>query len=147
MTDERPTEPHPGPILLCAGTDPAAAARLAEAAASLLADRPAVVLATWRQPPVQGGLDAVMDVLYDTHADLRKAARQAAIEVARVACEVLDAHGFDVTQRVCAQDRAPWQVILEVGDDIGAGVIVAGTSEGSTPHPGSLGREARALAH
>lgn len=146
-TAERPAALTRGPILLCAGTEPAAAARLAEAAASLLIDRPAVVLATWEPPPRQGSLDAVMRVLHDDHADLRADGRHAAARVARAACDALDAHGLDVRSRVCANGQSPWQVILEVGDEIDAGVIVAGTSEGSTPHAGALGGQARALAH
>src|SRR3954447_26181046 len=58
-----------GPILLCAGTDAGAAARLAEPAAALLRRRPAVVLATWRPPLMTSGLDAAMDALYDVHAE------------------------------------------------------------------------------
>jgi len=147
MTDDLLAEPHRGPILLCAGTDPAAAARLAEAAVSLLTDRVAVVLATWAPPPVMGGYDAVMDALYDTHAELRTAAHHAATETADAACAVLDAHGLDVTRRVCPDEQSPWRVILDIAEATDAGVIVAGASEGSDPHPGSLGREARALAH
>lgn len=136
-----------GPILLCAGTDAAAAARLADVAASLLADRPVLVLATWEPPPMVGGVDAVMDALYDAHADLRTAARRAAAEAAGAACEVLDERGFDVTRRVCADERAPWRVILEIAEEIDAGVIVAGATDGTTHHQGGLGRETRALAH
>lgn len=146
MTDDLPAEKR-GPILLCAGTDPAAAARLAEAAVALLADLPAVVLATWQPPPLSGGYDAVMDALYDIHAELCAAARRMAAEAARAASEVLDAYGLDVTRRVCPDDYSPWRVILDAADEIDAGVIVASASEGPTPHPGSLGREARALAH
>lgn len=146
MTDACPAEP-PGPILLCAGTDPVAAARLAEAAASLLSNWPVVVFGTWQAPPPHGPLDLVMDALYDTHADLRVAARHVAREAAQAACEVLLAHGLDVTHRVCHDERLPWQLILELGDEIDAGVIVAGTKERVAPRAGSLGREARALAH
>jgi len=37
MTDDRPYRQHPGPLLLCAGTDPTAAARLAEVASVIVA--------------------------------------------------------------------------------------------------------------
>ena len=135
-----------GPILLCAGTDAAIAARLAKLAAALLADRPVLVLSAWEPPPMVGGLDAVMDALYDEHADLRAAARRAAADAAGASCALLDERGFDVTRRVCADERAPWHVILEVADEIDAAVIVAGAGDGST-HQGALGREVRALAH
>ena len=68
MTETPSTRPSRGPILLCAGTDAAAAAHLAEAAAALLEHR-AVVLATWQPPPVLGGIDAVLDAFHDTHDD------------------------------------------------------------------------------
>jgi nucleotide-binding universal stress UspA family protein len=147
MTDERRSEPRPGPILLCAGSEPAAAAGLAEIAAALLAARPVVVLATWVPPPVTGGFDAVMDALYDTHADLRELARGAAADAARAACDALRTHGLEARTRVCAADGAVWQTILDVADEVEAAVVVAGTAERSAPHSGSLGREARALAH
>jgi nucleotide-binding universal stress UspA family protein len=147
MTDDALAALPRGPILLCAGTDPAAAARLAEAAVALLADRTAAVLATWQPPPVVGGYDAVMDALYDSHAELRAAARHAAAEAAGAACEVLDAHGLDVTRRVCPDEQAPWRVILDIADELDAAVIVAGISERADARPGALGREARALAH
>ena len=136
-----------GPILLCAGTDTAGAARLAEAAASLLTDRPVLVLATWEAPPMVGGLDAVMDALYDAHADLRTAARRTAAEAAGAACELLDARGLDVTRRVVADERTPWHAILDVAEEIDAAVIVVGAGDGTTQHQGGLGRETRALAH
>lgn len=147
MTNARHTQAHPGPVLLCAGTDPAAAAGLAEAAVALLADRRTVVLATWAPPPVMGGFDAVMDALYDSHAELRGIARRVAAEAARAACDVCEAHGLDATARVRPDAGAPWQVFLDVADRIEAGVIVAGTSERMPSQPGSLGRQARALAH
>ncbi|MGH2942974.1 MAG: universal stress protein, partial [Solirubrobacteraceae bacterium] len=129
MTDEPLAERHRGPVLLCAGTEPDAAASLAEAAAELLADRPAVVLATLRPPPVMGGLDAVMDALYDTHAELRQAARDAVAGVAGAARDVLDQRGIDATSRVCCDERSPWRAILEVAEEIDAAVIVAGAAE------------------
>lgn len=46
MSDEHPAHHANGPILLCAGTEPASARRLAAAASALLAERPVVVLAT-----------------------------------------------------------------------------------------------------
>jgi nucleotide-binding universal stress UspA family protein len=147
MTDGSPPGPPDGPILLCAGTEPAAAAGLAEAAAALLAGRSAVVLATWSAPPVLSGVDAAMDALYDIHADLRRAARGAAEQAATAACETLDARGVDATARVHADDGSPWRLILELADELDAGVIVAGVAERPSPHAGSLGRQARALAH
>jgi nucleotide-binding universal stress UspA family protein len=147
MTDERPPGPHDRPILLCAGTEPAAAAGLAEAAAALLAERRAVVLATWSAPPVPSAVDAAMDALYDIHADLRRAARGAAEQAAAAACEALDAHGVEATTRVYPDDGSPWRSILERADELDAAVIVAGIAERPSPHPGSLGRQARALAH
>ena len=136
-----------GPILLCAGTDPAAAARLAQTAAGLLTDRPAFVVATWRPPPI-AGLQSVLDALYDSNEDVRAAGCHAASQTARAACDVLEAHGIHVTSQVLAEEQSAWQDILELADRVDAGVIVAGTSERSTSdHPGRLGRQARALAH
>jgi nucleotide-binding universal stress UspA family protein len=143
---ETPSSAHPsrGPILLCAGTDAAAAAHLAEAAAALLEHRAAVVLATWQPPPVLGGIDAVLDAFYDTHDDLRDAARHVAMEAAQAAGDVLDTHGIHVTRQICPEDYSPWHMALDLADEIDAGVIVAGTSQG----PGQrLGKQARALAH
>jgi nucleotide-binding universal stress UspA family protein len=135
-----------GPLLLCAGTDPAAAARLADAAVALLADRPAIVLATWQPPPL-GGFDSLADALYDAHIDLRAAARDAAIETAGAACDALSAHGLKVTRRIAADEQSPWQSILEHAERYDVSVIVAGTSDGRASHDGELGSQARALAH
>jgi nucleotide-binding universal stress UspA family protein len=145
MTDDVRNASH-GPFLLCAGTDAAAAARLAEAAVAVLADRPAVVLATWDPPPLSG-TDAVLDALYDEHAELRAAARHRASDVAHAACDVLDEHGLHVTRTVCPEESSPWQTILDLADDVDASVIVAGTTEDLTSQPGLLGSQARALAH
>jgi hypothetical protein len=70
------TTPRPDPALR--RDRPCRRSPLAEAAVSLLTDRPAVVLATWEPPPMMGGYDAVMDALYDAHEELRATARQAA---------------------------------------------------------------------
>lgn len=139
------SEPLNGPILLCAGTDPAAAARLAEATSSLLSDRAVVVLATWDPPPL-AGLDSLMDAIHDAHEDARAAARHAAADVAHAACEVLDAHGAHVTRQVRPEEGSAWQLILDVADEVGAAVIVAGMTE-RAPERGALGGQARALAH
>jgi|GEM_PF-2570802 len=147
MTDVPPTQPLSGPILLCAGTDAATAGRLAEAAAALLIDRPVVVLATWAPPPIMGPFDGAMDALYDVHADQRAEARHVAGEAARGAAEALAGYGLGVTTRIRDDARAPWHAILEVADEIGAAVIVGGTREAGSPHPGTLGRQARGLAH
>lgn len=138
---------HPGPILLCAGTDAACAARLAIATAMLLADRPVVVLATWEPPPLHGTADAVMDALYDTHADVRAAARMRAAAAAEAACDVLEAHGIDAAARICTHEQSPWQTILALAERLDAAVIVAGVSNERAPPARSLGRQARALAH
>ena len=146
MTATSPSEPDRRPILVCAGTDPAAAARLAEVAASLLAGRPAVVLATWHTPPLSG-LETVMDALYDADLELRAAARDAAAAAAAAAAKVLAARGVEVTRRLSPEEMPPWHVALEIADEVGASVVVAGTSEAPAAHAGALGREARALAH
>jgi nucleotide-binding universal stress UspA family protein len=145
---DAPRQPlHPGPVLLCAGTDPTAAARLAEVAVSLLGDRPVIVLATWPPPPI-AGFESVMDALYDAHEDLRAAAHQAAERTARAASNALEAHGVHVARQVCPpEEQSPWQEILDTADEFNAGVIVAGTTEGTAAHAGALGRQARALAH
>ncbi|HEV2786588.1 MAG TPA: universal stress protein, partial [Solirubrobacteraceae bacterium] len=139
-------EPPPGPVLLCAGTDAVAAARLAEVTAGLLAERPVVVLATYERPAL-GGIDVVMDALYDAHAELRTAMRRAAAEAAGSACEMLDARGLDVTRRISSDERAPWRVILDTADKVDASVIVAGAIDASSAPAGVIGREVRALAH
>lgn len=136
-----------GPVLLCAGTDAAAAARLAEAAAALLHQRPVVVLATWQPPAVMSAIDAVADALYDARADLRGSAQRAAAETAHAAAEVLEAHGMHVSRQVCPEEYTPWRMILDVADEIDSAAIVAGVSEDRARQPGALGRQARALAH
>ena len=136
-----------GPILLCAGTDALAAARLAEVAAALLTDGPIVVLSTYERPALGGGVEVVMDALYDAQSELRTARRRAATEAAGAACQVLDARGVDVTRRVTPAERPPWHVILEVADELDARVIVAGAVDGSSAPAGAIGREIRALAH
>jgi nucleotide-binding universal stress UspA family protein len=146
MTDDLRNPLHPGPMLLCAGTDRTAAARLAEVAASLLGDRPAIVLATWEPPPIVG-FESAMDALFDAYEEVRHAARQAATETAHAAADALEAHGVHVTRQICPEEQAPWQEILAAADQFGAGVIVAGTTEDSAARPGALGRQARALAH
>jgi len=146
MHEDRFIASHRGPLLLCAGTYPAAAARLADAAVALLVDRPAIVLATW-QPPAMAGLDWLADALYDADGDARAAARNAAIETADAACDALSARGLNVTRRIVADEQSPWQSILEFADRYDASVIVAGTSDGRASHDGELGSQARALAH
>jgi nucleotide-binding universal stress UspA family protein len=145
MTETRPSADSPrGPILLCAGTDAAGAAHLAEAAAALLEQRAVVVLATWQPPPVPGGIDAVLDALSDPHDDRRDAARDAALQATHAAGDVLEAHGMPATRQVCPEDYAPWQMALHLADEIDASVIVAGTSERSGQR---LGKQAGGLAH
>jgi nucleotide-binding universal stress UspA family protein len=139
--------PPAGPILLCAGTDGGAAARLAEGAAGLLAERPVVVLAIFDRPAVGGSVEVVMDALYDAQTDLRTAMRRAAADAGGAACEVLDGRGFDVTRRVTPAERPPWRVILDIADELDASVIVAGATDGATAPAGAIGREVRALAH
>ncbi len=146
MLEEPSVASHRGPLLLCAGTDPAAAARLAAAAVALLADRPAIVLATW-QPPPMVGLDWLADALYDADGDARAALRDAAIETADAACAALSARGLNVTRRIVSDEQSPWQSILELADRYDASVIVAGTSDGGAPDDGELGSQARALTH
>jgi nucleotide-binding universal stress UspA family protein len=147
MTDDRLAAPEPGPVLLCAGTDAASAARLAEATVALLDARPVVVLAVWEPPPVMSGYDAVMDALYDTHAELRATLHASAATAANAACEILDAHGWQVSRRVVPDERGPWRTVLDVADEIDASLIVAGVSEGPDVQPGAIGRNARGLAH
>jgi nucleotide-binding universal stress UspA family protein len=147
MTDPPAARAHDGPILLCAGTDAEAAGRLAVAAGALVTDRPVVVLAIWEPPPIAGGYDPVRDALNDAYAELRMAARRAATAAATAACDVLDADGLNVTRRICSDGRSPWRVIVQIADEIDAALIVAGAGEGSGRDAGTLGRQARALAH
>lgn len=148
MTETPFIDPPAGPILLWAGTDPAAGARLAETAAALLSDRPAAVVATW--PSLTGlaaGADVSVDLGAGTYAQLREAAREAADEAARSAAAALEARGLQVTLHVRPEEHSLWRAILEVADELGAAVIVAGTSQGAAARREDLGREARALAH
>lgn len=147
MAAEPSTAPPDGPLLLCAGTDAAAAALLADVAAPLLAGRRAVVLASWAPPLLLGPLNAVMDAFYDTHHDLRAAACEAAGRAAAAAIDALERHGVEATSRVVSDQRAPWRIILEVADELDAALIVAGANERASLHLGALGGEARALAH
>jgi len=147
MSDERPDTLARGPILLCAGTEPAAAARLAKAVTSLLTDRPVVVLATWEPPQLHTRLDATLDALFDIHGELRAAAHHAATETADAASTVLEAQGVHVTTTVLPNEQAPWRTIIDLADDLDASAIVAGITERATVHDGSLGSQARALAH
>jgi len=147
MTDAHLDEPLDGPILLWTRSEPAAAARLAEAAGALLLDRPVVVLATWAPPPIMGPYDGVMDALYDIHADLRAEAHDAAVATADSAAATLRRFGLQVATRISGDPRAPWSVVLEVADELDASVIVAPATEATLPHAGSLGRQARGLAH
>jgi nucleotide-binding universal stress UspA family protein len=94
-----------------------------------------------------GALDTVLGALYDADLEVRAAARDAAAEAAAAAIEVLDAAGIAVTRRLSPEEMPPWHVALEVADEVGAAVVVAGTNESVDAPPGSLGREARALAH
>ena len=146
MTSEHLADLPPGPILLWAGIDPAAATRLAEDAVAILADRSVVVLAAW-DPPPPSALETAMDAHHDAAADLRVSARIAAVATAHAAAEVLEAHGLRVSRSVCSPQRAPWQEILERAENIDASVIVAGASDSSAPRAGSLGAQVRALAH
>lgn len=123
MTEDPGAHPQRDPILLCAGTRPAVAARLAETAVALLDGNCAVVMATWA-PPTSAAAEQAVDA----------------------AATILSAHGGDVRRAVLEQRRSPWEAILDLADEVAAGVIVAGASEGAGP-PGTLGREARGLAH
>lgn len=149
MTETPFTDPPAGPILLWAGTDPAAGAGLAETPAALLCDRPVVVVATW---PSLAGLAAGADVSADpgagTHGQLREAAREAADEADRAAAAALEARGLQVSVHVRPEEHSLWRAMLEVADELGAAAIVAGTSQGTAARrDDDLGREARALAH
>jgi nucleotide-binding universal stress UspA family protein len=146
MTRQRAFDPAERPFLLCTGTDPAMAARLAQVAVSLLAKRSAIVLATWHAPPMTGP-KAALDALYDADLQLRAVARDAAAAAAGAALDVLDARGVKVWRRLSPEEIPPWHVALEIAEEVGASVIVAGTSEAPAARPGALGREARALAH
>lgn len=146
MHAKPPADPGHGPILLCAGEEPASAARLAEAAASLLADRPVVVLATWEPPPPKRRTEAALDALFDIHAELRTAAHGAAAESAQAACRVLEARGIEASSEVIPNEQAPWRTIIDRAYGVDASAIVASLTERAA-HDGSLGATARALAH
>jgi nucleotide-binding universal stress UspA family protein len=147
MPSELPNPMPRNAILLCAGTDAVCAARLAVQATALLAPRPVVVLATWEAPPAHGAVDAMMDALYDTHAEVREAAHRLAVRAAAAACDVLEAHGIDATPKVRPDEGAPWQTIVDVAERLDAVAIVAGLSDARESQPHTIGRTARALSH
>jgi nucleotide-binding universal stress UspA family protein len=147
MPSELPNRLPRNAILLCAGTDAACAARLAVQATALLAPRPVVVLATWELPPAHGAVDAMMDALYDTHADVREAAHRLAVRAAAAACDVLEAHGIDATPKVRPEEGSPWQTIIDVAERLDSVAIVAGLTDERGSHPQTIGRTARALSH
>ena len=146
MTDVGVAE-HAGPVLLCVGADPDLAARIAGEAAALLAERSVVVLCTWEPPPMTAGLDAVIDALASPAAHLIPAACHAAERTADAAVAALAAAGIQADRLVRLTDRAAWRAILDVADEIDAGVVAAGARADAARHRGWLGSQARALAH
>lgn len=146
MTEPPFIDPPGGPILLWAGTDPAAGARLAETAAALLSARPSAVVATWPSLTGLAAGDLSVDMGAGTYVQLREAARQAAEEAAHAAAAALEARGLQVTLHVSPEEHSAWGAILEIADELGSPVIVAGTSQAAAGR-NDLGREARALAH
>ena len=96
--------------------------------ANLLASRAAVVLSVWQPLTArltESGGFGVYALDDETEADDREraAAAEAADEGARLAREA----GYEASARVEEADTAVWRTIVDVADEIDAGLIVCGT--------------------
>lgn len=138
-----------GPVLLCVGPDAGIARAITEQAVALLAGRDVVVLCAWGPDPLPFAL-ALGELEWapqPTHDVVVADGLQIADDAAIAACDALVDAGWTATSRVVHDERAPSTVALEVADEVGASLIVAGAHESPDAPEGFLGREARALAH
>lgn len=116
-----------GPTLFC--FDGSAGSRAALHAASLrLRPGPAVVLTVWETVALRvatrafsGGMTVANEQELDQQEEI--AARTAAEDGARRARE----NGWDAEARLARADTAEWRAIIDVADEIDAGLIVCGT--------------------
>jgi len=118
--DERPT-------LFCYDGSDGSRAALA-AASRRLRPGPAVVLTVWETVALRvarrafaGGMSVANEDELD--AGEEQAARRAAAEGAGAA----RAHGWDAEPRLARAQTTEWQAIVDVADEIDAGLIVCGT--------------------
>lgn len=136
-----------GPSLLCVGNDPEIARDLAIKAGALLAPRHAIVLSTWQPAGGHGPLDAVFESWYGVDAELEAAAGRKAELTAGAAWTELSKSGLEVTPIAARDRRRPWQVALDIAEHEHASVVVVCSTDDDDRRPGSLGHQARALAH
>ena|SRR2546425_5160769 len=116
-----------GPTLFCFDGSEGSRAALA-AAARRLRPGPAVVLTAWETVAMRVAKRAFaggMTVANEQELDAREeaAARAAAEDGARRARE----HGWDAEARLVPVATSEWQAIVDVADEIDAGLIVCGT--------------------
>jgi nucleotide-binding universal stress UspA family protein len=119
--------PGDGPTLFCFDGSEDSRAALA-AAARRLRPGPAVVLTAWETVALRVASRAFaggMTVANEEEIDSREeaAARAAADEGARAARE----HGWDATPRIAGVRTTEWRTIVDVADELDAGLIVCGT--------------------
>jgi len=116
-----------GPILFCFdGSDDSRVAL--SAAGSYLRPGKAVVLTVWETVALRvamGGLAGGLTVANEDDLDAREeeAARTAAEEGATAARE----HGWDAEGRLARVTTSVWRTIVDVADELDAGLIVCGT--------------------
>jgi nucleotide-binding universal stress UspA family protein len=119
--------PGAGPTLFCFDGSEDSRAAL-EAAARRLRPGPAVVLTAWETVALRVASRAFaggMTVANEEELDGREeaAARAAADEGARAARE----HGWDAAPRIARVRTTEWRAIVEIADELDAGLIVCGT--------------------
>jgi len=125
------------PIVIGYDGSPGAKAAIAFAAEHL-ARRPAVVVTAYEAwPPAVRGDAAVVD------DDARAATEQAAEEGAALA----RAAGLDAAARTVYGSRKPWQSIIDVADELDAGLIVVGSHGFNGLRPLVLGSVSHQLGH
>jgi nucleotide-binding universal stress UspA family protein len=112
-------------------------------AARELSQRTAVILhvsqsaVDWALAPVLGPMLRMPDV--------DEAILERANETAEAGAKAAAAHGFEATWRVETSGRAAWHTIIDVAEEIGATMIVAGSHGHSPITAGLLGSSASGL--
>jgi nucleotide-binding universal stress UspA family protein len=119
--------PGDGPTLFCFDGSEDSRAALG-AAARRLRPGPAVVLTVWETVALRVASRAFaggMTVANEEELDSREetAAKAAADEGASAARE----HGWDATPRIARVRTTEWRTIVEIADELDAGLIVCGT--------------------